>query len=212
MKGLPVYQLTGVRDYDPQTGRFLQPDPFKGYLSEPTSQNPYMYCRGNPIKYSDPSGYDYNLSKQQKIELIHAVGQTLSGYALMLLGGTMTGGGGAMSATGVGAIPGVPLSIEEAAVTGTGFTLGTTGLIKTAAILRNASNGGGGEQDKRLSAGEIRRMEERGVKAEEVKKDYIGPKNISCYDLFKDKEGVIKIKPKSGSGEGVVTDYNIKDF
>jgi len=48
---------TGVRDYDPQTGRFMQPDPFKGYLSEPASQNPYMYCRGNPVKYSDPSGY-----------------------------------------------------------------------------------------------------------------------------------------------------------
>jgi len=47
-----------VRNYDPQTGRFLQPDPFKGYLSEPASQNPYMYCRGNPVKYSDPSGYD----------------------------------------------------------------------------------------------------------------------------------------------------------
>jgi RHS repeat-associated protein len=49
---------TGVRDYDPQTGRFLQPDPFKGYLSDPASQNPHMYCRGNPIKYSDPSGYE----------------------------------------------------------------------------------------------------------------------------------------------------------
>jgi hypothetical protein len=46
-----------VRNYDPQTGRFLQPDAFKGYLSEPASQNPYMYCRGNPVKYSDPSGY-----------------------------------------------------------------------------------------------------------------------------------------------------------
>jgi RHS repeat-associated protein len=48
---------TGVRIYDPASGRFLQPDPFKGYMSEPASQNPYMYCRGNPIKYSDPSGY-----------------------------------------------------------------------------------------------------------------------------------------------------------
>jgi len=27
-------------------------------MAEPASQNPYMYCRGNPLKYSDPSGYD----------------------------------------------------------------------------------------------------------------------------------------------------------
>jgi RHS repeat-associated protein len=55
---------TGVRNYDPQTGRFLQPDAFKGYLSEPASQNPYMYCRGNPIKYSDPTGYNEGFSSQ----------------------------------------------------------------------------------------------------------------------------------------------------
>ena len=48
---------TGVRQYDPDTGRFLSPDAFKGYLANPSSQNPYMYCGGNPIKYADPSGY-----------------------------------------------------------------------------------------------------------------------------------------------------------
>jgi hypothetical protein len=46
-----------VRQYDAESGRFASPDPFKGYLSDPLSQNPYMYCRGNPIKYADPSGY-----------------------------------------------------------------------------------------------------------------------------------------------------------
>ena len=48
----------GVRQYDAESGRFTSPDPFKGYISDPASQNPYMYCRGNPIKYADPSGYD----------------------------------------------------------------------------------------------------------------------------------------------------------
>ena len=64
--GLYGYQ-TGIRNYDPQTGRFLQPDPFKGYMSEPASQNPYMYCKGNPIKYSDPSGYDVYLNVSSDI-------------------------------------------------------------------------------------------------------------------------------------------------
>jgi len=53
----PFGYKTGVRQYDPETGRFLSPDPFKGYMSDPASQHPYMYCRGNPIRYSDPSGY-----------------------------------------------------------------------------------------------------------------------------------------------------------
>jgi RHS repeat-associated protein len=53
----PLGFKCGVRQYDPEAGRFTSPDPFKGYLSDPQSQNPYMYCRGNPIKYADPSGY-----------------------------------------------------------------------------------------------------------------------------------------------------------
>jgi len=54
----PFGYKTGVRHYDPETGRFLSPDPFKGYITDPASQHPYMYCRGNPINYADPSGYD----------------------------------------------------------------------------------------------------------------------------------------------------------
>ena len=55
----PFGYKTGVRQYDPETGRFLSPDAFKGRMADPPSQHPYMYSRGNPIKYSDPSGYDY---------------------------------------------------------------------------------------------------------------------------------------------------------
>jgi len=54
----PFGYKTGVRQYDPETGRFLSPDPFKGYMTDPASQHPYMYCRGNPVNYADPSGYD----------------------------------------------------------------------------------------------------------------------------------------------------------
>ena len=54
----PFGYKTGVRQYDPETGRFLSPDAFKGYITDPASQHPYMYCHGNPVKFSDPSGYD----------------------------------------------------------------------------------------------------------------------------------------------------------
>jgi RHS repeat-associated protein len=53
-----IYFKTGVRHYDPDTGTFLSPDPFKGYMGDPQSQHPYMYCHGNPIRYYDPSGYN----------------------------------------------------------------------------------------------------------------------------------------------------------
>jgi len=62
----PFGYKTGVRQYDPETDRFLSPDPFKGYMTDPASQHPYMYCRGNPIRYSDPSGY-----KVTKIEIYY---------------------------------------------------------------------------------------------------------------------------------------------
>jgi RHS repeat-associated protein len=63
----PFGYKTGVRHYDPETGVFISPDPFKGYMGDPPSQHPYMYCHGNPIAYWDPSGY-----KITKIEISYS--------------------------------------------------------------------------------------------------------------------------------------------
>lgn len=64
----------GQRYYDPNTGRFTQPDPLQNYLTDPqklkqtTGQdlqkflenpqnlNPYSYVQNNPVKYVDPTG------------------------------------------------------------------------------------------------------------------------------------------------------------
>ena len=46
------------RWYDPQAGRFTQPDTFKGRLHEPGTQHPYAYVGNNPINYIDPDGHD----------------------------------------------------------------------------------------------------------------------------------------------------------
>lgn len=43
-----------ARYYDASIGRFTQEDPIRDGL------NWYTYCAGNPIRYADPSGYDYN--------------------------------------------------------------------------------------------------------------------------------------------------------
>lgn len=72
----------GQRYYDPNVGRFTQPDPLQNYLTDPqklkqtTGQdlqkflenpqalNEYSYTQNNPVKYVDPTGeyiapYDY---------------------------------------------------------------------------------------------------------------------------------------------------------
>ncbi len=46
----------GARYYDPQLGRFIQPDWIIQDPSDPQFLNRYTYCRDNPIRYTDPTG------------------------------------------------------------------------------------------------------------------------------------------------------------
>ncbi len=48
------------RMYDPWTGRFLSPDPVVQKPEYGPNYNPYSYCLNNPLKYIDPSGYNYD--------------------------------------------------------------------------------------------------------------------------------------------------------
>ena len=49
----------GSRHYDPNTGRFLQQDTFKGDIYSPWTQNLYTYTSNNPVNYIDPTGHYY---------------------------------------------------------------------------------------------------------------------------------------------------------
>jgi RHS repeat-associated protein len=46
------------RVYDPVIGRFLSPDPIIQSSDFTQSFNSYSYCFNNPLKYSDPTGYN----------------------------------------------------------------------------------------------------------------------------------------------------------
>ncbi|MFO0973795.1 MAG: RHS repeat-associated core domain-containing protein [Phycisphaerae bacterium] len=47
----------GARDYEPATGRFLQPDPVRvGPESLAGMLNRWVYCANDPVNFSDPSG------------------------------------------------------------------------------------------------------------------------------------------------------------
>ena len=43
--------------YSSVLGRFLSPDTLVPSASDPQQLNRYAYARGNPIKYTDPSGH-----------------------------------------------------------------------------------------------------------------------------------------------------------
>ncbi|WP_405688824.1 putative adhesin [Streptomyces sp. NBC_00057] len=45
----------GAREYDPQTGRFISPDPVLD-IADPVQMNGYVYCENNPVTFADPSG------------------------------------------------------------------------------------------------------------------------------------------------------------
>lgn len=58
---MPQFALINMngRMYDPVVGRMLSPDP---YLQEPDntqSHNRYSYAMNNPLKYTDPTGYNF---------------------------------------------------------------------------------------------------------------------------------------------------------
>lgn len=45
-----------ARYYDPELGRFIQPDDIISDLGNPQSYNRYSYCENDPLTYNDPTG------------------------------------------------------------------------------------------------------------------------------------------------------------
>lgn len=55
-------ELTGLyylnaRYYDPEEGRFLTEDTYRGEIDQPDTWHLYVYCANDPVNYTDPSGH-----------------------------------------------------------------------------------------------------------------------------------------------------------
>jgi len=80
--GTGLYYLN-ARYYDPETGRFLTEDTYRGELEEPDTLHLYVYCKNNPVNYVDPSGHF-------ALTLTMTVGAFYSTYHVLLaLGATI---------------------------------------------------------------------------------------------------------------------------
>ena len=51
-----LYYLN-ARYYDPEDGRFMTEDSYRGEIMKPETGHLYVYCANNPVNYVDPSGH-----------------------------------------------------------------------------------------------------------------------------------------------------------
>lgn len=84
-----LYYLN-ARYYDPEIGRFISQDSYRGELDDPGQWHLYAYCANNPINYVDPSGHakvrHYTRSQCYNIYfLIRAIDWTI--YAIGVVSG-----------------------------------------------------------------------------------------------------------------------------
>lgn len=66
-KGTGLYNYD-ARLYDPMVGLFVSADSVVPDWTDPMSLNRYMYCRGNPVIYTDPTGHDAITETQKTFE------------------------------------------------------------------------------------------------------------------------------------------------
>jgi RHS repeat-associated protein len=85
-----LYNMNG-RMYDPLVGRFLSADPIIGDGGYTQSYNRYSYCLNNPLKFTDPSGY--NVSKIIHPEVVFSGTDYMSYTSYSGSGGVGVGGG-----------------------------------------------------------------------------------------------------------------------
>ena len=84
-----LYYLN-ARYYDPNNGRFITRDTYRGEINNPSTLHLYAYCANNPINFTDPSGhYSQAIKELTGIRIIRGlVNSVLIGAAIIYNGVT----------------------------------------------------------------------------------------------------------------------------
>ncbi len=198
-----------LRDYAPSIGRFVSEDPLHFGAGDPSF---YRYVFNGPVDRVDPWGL-LSAGEQQMIINSWTAAGSMIGAGIGFLGG-----GGAGVLTGPGALAAVPAGAVMGAAEGgvIGGLLGNLlgrGLVSLMESEEDGSSGNSSKdpcpdadtQVRKLSRGEIEALKRRGIDPHELKPN-------SKFDLFKNRNGDISVRPKGGKGPGDPTGLNIKDF
>jgi hypothetical protein len=139
-----------------------------------------------------------------------ALGEMAGGMLLTMggIGGEVLGG--LFTTTGIGAAIGVPAMAVSVGLVAAGMGNMAGGIWGLGQAWSMGSGGGsaGAPQDKILTKGEIRKLEDAGFDVHAEK----GGKHTGWIDLYKRPDGEIVIKTKGGAGDGESTGWNINDL
>src|SRR5699024_8968187 len=81
-----LYYLN-ARYYNPEDGRFLTEDTYRGETEEPDTWHLYAYCKNNPVNYKDPSGHVAIPAGYYMAMYVPGFGQVLLGATVVVVGG-----------------------------------------------------------------------------------------------------------------------------
>lgn len=178
------------RDYDPATGRYLQPDPLG--LAAGTSL--YGYVGSNPYGAIDPLGL---VSMCRAVSTV--TGSVLggaAGYACgCVLAGVAGGAGGTLVTPGVGTVAGAVAGCGAGGSWG-----GAAGAAGGAAAGNAAANRLCGDDETSCRKATDWQLEKAGIYSEHMVKSEFGAVPNSRFDLCACDDGSIVIKPVNSCG------------
>jgi RHS repeat-associated protein len=197
-----------ARYCSPTLGRFLSVDPMTNAQKtrqQPQAWNHYSYVANNPIGHNDPTG--------------KCTDTETCVWDLVRWGAPVVAEGLLRASQTVGSAF-LLVTQQYAAQRLSNFQSGPKPQVVPAILSErqdkppdtSTNDKKAGAQDKKLSGAEVDNLEEHNVDIHELKQEVTGDKKVSKYDLYKDKDGSIFVKPKNGKGPGEPTGLNINDF